>query len=192
VNNFLRTFPHTLFLSLQAPAAIRVDGLDWDLNKPLSIRGVKVEGNDTPWCALADLLMDRSERTFVGVTFSVDSFDAERVQRIAGRLDHRVVYYETISMPSFRERYRDWGDTQRFEIRWGLGQDLVCEGAQLVCGQWFWWYASVDGKIQWERPIAFSISDMHNILRQHNMTFPDTSHLPRLTVEYNTPDRRQV
>lgn len=190
MNGPLKKPPHTLLLSLNAPAAIRVDESDLDLSKPLTIAGVGVEGTDAPWPTLADVLVDRSERTFVGVTFAVESYDAHRAERLADRLDHTVVSYATSSVPSFHERYRDWGDAQRLEIRWGLGRHVVCEGAQLPCGQWFWWYAAVDGEIQWERPIAFSISDVQDILRKHHVGFPDISHLPQLTVEYRKPRTR--
>lgn len=176
--------PHTLYLSLVAPAAIRVEESDWNLSKPLTIAGIEVAGNDTPWCGLADLLIDRSTRAFVGVTFSVQQYDVDRVKQLTDRLDRNVVHFEDITMPSFREKYRDWGDAYRFEIRWASGLDLACEGAQLICGQWFWWYPLVDGEIRWERPVAYGISDVQAILQEHKLTFPDISHLPLLDVEY--------
>jgi hypothetical protein len=175
--------PKTLFLSLTVPAAIHVGESEWDLNRQLRIEGTDVDGNDTPWCALADLLVDRTTRVFLGVTFGVEEHAFERARRIAQSLNPEVVRYDDVSTEVSKERYRGWGDTQRFEIAWTPARDLRCEGAQLLCGQWFWWYALTKGQIDWNRPIAFGISDIDDILRDHNLTFPDVSHLPALKVE---------
>lgn len=182
----------TLYLSLQVPAAIHLDESDWNLTKRCEIAGVNVEGGDSPWVGMADLLIDSTTRKFVGLTYQiVDRGEQEQANRIAQRLNPEVVHFDDLSTKVSQQRYAgEAREAQRFEISWAPARDLRFELAQLFCGQFFWWYA-LEG--DWGIPmygvatkpiVAIGVSGVDDILSDHNLTFPDVSHLPPLTVEW--------
>jgi len=177
--------PKTLFLSLQVPAKIHVGFSHWNVDGEVRIQALPVEGNDTPWCALPDLLIDCNKHVFVGLTFPItDPSYWKPMEQIAQRLDSKVVRYNDLSTPDSQHLYPgEAGSTHRFEITWASAPHLGVEAASLCCGQWFWWYA-MQGSWGISPPvIAMGITDIDEILDDYDLQFPGTLDFPPLKVD---------
>jgi len=176
--------PKFMFMGLQSPA-IYLGATDWEMNKHVFINGEKVEGNDTPWNAVvADLLIDQNERKLVGVTFAIRKPDfCEPMRRIANRLDRRVVRYNDLQQDSEKRLYQAAGDAPHIEIYWSTARQPGFELAQILCGQWFWWYAATRTENSESSVIAFGVADLDELLSDHRLILPDL-HLPKLDVRF--------
>lgn len=197
--------PNAIILSLQSPPRLWQSKSDWDLEKQFWLGGVAVEGNDTPFVALADVLIDVERRWFVGLTWRIaDPLYWDPMRKLAGRLDPRVVHYNDRSTPRDRLLYQDDSTMAHWlEIRWTPTEHLGVECAQLCCGQWFWWYAVEDSSSRqnWTPAptipggpimpgswgisppvIAFGLLDIPDILLGLDLTFPDVLDFPSLEV----------
>src|SRR6266849_4135222 len=98
--------PTTLIVSLQPPAEVFVESSRWDINADFRIRGIPVDGNDTPWLSFADLLIDLEDRRLVGLTFQIDKPEYwEPMRQVARWLDPRVAQYNDISTATAQEMY---------------------------------------------------------------------------------------
>lgn len=178
--------PTTLLMSLQAPARIHLDSSRWDMSKQVRINGIAVDGNDTPGCSLPDLLVDKDNGLFVGLTFDIsDPNYWAPMREISRRLDPRVVRYNDISTAAAQEMYPDEaGKLHRIEILWADAHRLGCELAQLCSGGWFWWYA-MEGNWGISPPVvALGLTDIEWILDEHGLSFPQSVDFPPLEVEY--------
>lgn len=176
--------PKTLIISLQAPAEVFVESSSWDITAHFRIRGIPVDGNDTPWLSFADLLIDLQDRRLVGLTFQIDKPEYwEPMQQVARRLDPKVAHYNDISTAAAQQAYPgEAGKAHRFEITWATATHLGFELAQLNCGQWFWWYA-MEGDWGISRPlIALGITDLDEVLNDHSLSFPESLVFPPLDV----------
>jgi len=179
----------TIFLSLQPPAAIYFDTAEWPLEKSCYISGVRVV-DEVPWCANADLLIDPLTREFIGVTFQLrDRWDWPSARRLAERLDPQVVHYDDISSHESKQRYVDEsGKAERFEILWAPRLARQYQLAQLPNGQWLFWSeerGEWDASLPFKRPlIAFAMSGVSEVLRDHGLTFPEAARLPPLRVDW--------
>jgi hypothetical protein len=102
----LPAIPKCLFISLRPPVGVYLSTMDWELGGQVRIRGLPVDGNDTPWCSFADLLIDEEDRRLVGLTFKTDEQEYwGPMQKIAQRLDSKVVHYNDLSTASAQQRY---------------------------------------------------------------------------------------
>lgn len=178
--------PKYLFLTLQRPAKIHLGASDWDITGQVRLQGVPVEGNDTPWLALADLLVDRQGGYFVGLTFAIDDQqDWKSMKMMAEELDPAVVHYNEISTPEAHRMYEgEAGKTNRFEITWARARTVGFEPAQLCCGQWFWWYDKQDWTQRSFSVVALGLSGIDEILTDHKLKFPQRLEFPRLEVAF--------
>jgi hypothetical protein len=177
-------FPKYLFLSLQPPAEVLLGTAEWNIKDQIRIRGILVEGNDTPWGSFADLLVDLENRCLVGLTYQIDNRQYWRpMQEVAERLNPDVVHYNDISSASAQGMYPgEAGKAHRFEIVWSPARRLGVEIAQLMCGQWFWCYAT-EGNWGISPPLlALGITDIDDILKDHDLTFPGKLSFPQLAV----------
>lgn len=176
----------TLLISLEFPAEVYVSSSRWDPTAEFRIRGIPVDGNDTPWLSFADLLIDLDRRLFVGVTFQIDRVEYFRpMKELADRLDPRVVRYNDLSSISAQTMYPgESGRAHRFEITWTIASNLAYRLGQLNCGQWFWWYARNGNRPLLWPVIAFGMTDIDDILAAHDLSFPDTLDFPPLEVEF--------
>jgi hypothetical protein len=174
--------PKYVFLSLTAPAEVALGESDWTIDGQVLIRGMPAEANDTPWVSFPDLLIDEVDRTFVGLTFEIDRDYRVPMQRIAQLLNPQVVRYNDLCHAQDRRVYHDDQDpAHRLEITWIRPRRQGFELAQLLCGQWFWWY-SIEGNWGICPPIlALSITDIDEILDSFALRFPKLS-LPVLDV----------
>lgn len=181
----MSAYPKDLVISLQHPARILLADVPLDLTtKQVTIAGSRVAGNDTPWCALADLLIDSTTRELVGLTYYVAyEWDRAPAKCLSTRLDPQVVRYNDMSTSELRRPYPGiTGEEHWFEVMWKPTKNVQMELAQLMCGQWFWWYA-LEGEWETSRPvIALSLSDVDWTVTNHNLTFPAQIDLPPLEV----------
>jgi hypothetical protein len=180
------TVAKTLMLSLQPPAKVFISGSRWEIAANFYVDGMLVDGNDTPWVSLADLLVDPEARTLVGLSFLIDN-QAFRypMREISEWLDRRVTRYNDVSTVALAEVYGESpGGEHRFEITWSRGDRIRVEIAQLCCGQWFWWYAR-EGDWGICKPIiAFGLTDIDDILNTHALDFAEPLPLPPLPVTF--------
>lgn len=177
--------PHTLILSLRRPASLFVCEEEPDAGD-VQIDGVSVDANDTPWAAtVADLLIDKDARSFVGLTFQINS-DAgwQPLKQLCERLDPTVTHYNEIAAPQDQLVYPgESGTSHRFEITWAKAQCPAIEWAQLLCGQWYWLYAP-EGDWGISKPVvALQLDHVDEILDEHELSFPMTQ-LPPLNVRW--------
>jgi hypothetical protein len=152
----------------------------------VKINGTPVEGNDTPWVTLPDLLIDLEDRRFVGLTFQLARPQFwSAMKAISAKLDPRVLRYNEITTPEAIQMYPgESGKAHRLEVTWATAERLGCEWASLTCGQWFWWYAKT-GSWGISPPIVgLGLTDIDMILDGHELVFPAYLGFPLLTVEY--------
>ena len=176
-----------LFLSLDQPAKLNLGMSEWDMESQVFIQGLPVEGNDTPWLSFADLLVDRDEANFVGLTFLIDNeVFWEPMRLLAQSLDPEVIRYNDISTSDAKSMYPgEAGKYRRFEITWAPARTLECEIAQLCCGQWFWWYSKIGSSSLSTHLIALGITDIDDLIAEHNLKFPKNLDFPPLEVEFS-------
>lgn len=177
----MSAYPKDLVISLQHPARILLTDAPLEMTgKRVTIAGERVDGNDTPWPAMADLLVDRVARELIGFTFCVP-FDEEAVRRLSSRLDPRVVRFNDMSTSELRRPYNG-SNEHWFEIVWKRTHNVQMEFAQLMNGQYWWWYA-LHGDWKVSKPIvAISFRHVGDILADHGLSFPSDLDLPPLEV----------
>ena len=205
--NDVAVSPNVMVLSLQTPASLYLGVARWDMTADFKIAGLPVEGDDTPFVALADILVDADRGCFAGLTWPIfDPAYRDPMRQIARRLDPRVVHYNDLSDPDATRSYpTPKGSAHWLEICWSPSKNLTYECAQLCNGQWFWWYETEgdvvamppDSRAEDDRPgyfmpgtwgaspplIALGISHVSDILNDHHLTFPVGLDFPRLDVE---------
>lgn len=169
--------PKTIVVSLQRPAGVYVSTANVDFVKIDRFNGETVELNDSPWVStVADLVVDRSTNSLLGLSFYCDVLpkDYTLAQEVAKRLDPQVVCLKDRFLLNGRELKRvlpGTSPTHMLEITWAPANRSESESAQLMNGQW-WWFYSNKGRWPGTKPVvAFGIGDLDEILDAHGLTF---------------------
>lgn len=145
------------------------------MGEDFEIDGISVDGNDTPWVALGDLIINESSNEWIGMSFVIyDKNYYAPMKEVVKKLNkYSIVYVESFDLP--QEELFD-----RINIFWSKYEHFIYMNAQLVCGQWFWWYKENSGEgdsiicnsITCNNIIAFSITDIKETANQFNLNFP--------------------
>ena len=177
--------PKTLVLSLIAPAGLFLSEELCDFDQQVRVAGEDVDLSDTPWAAtVADLVVDRSCSSLVGLSFACSNEEHWHAMRhMSKRLDPNVVcLVDRFFLNGEVQQSPGASREHRFEIMWAKPGRGELESAQLLCGQWSWCY-SQSGEWAEGRPIvAIAITDVDEILDDHELIFPKTVDLRQLDV----------
>jgi hypothetical protein len=155
-----------LFVKLTKPSSVFIGEGDWKIADDFEIDGIPVDGNDTPWCAFGDLLIDRSDRRWVGMSFILD--DSSYVPRMLKILE----FLDPACIECFESSRNREEKVDRIDITWANARDRECVIAQLLCGQWFWWYATEGDWGICKPVVAFGINVVCDVLEEFNLVFP--------------------
>ena len=169
--------PKTVVVSLQRPACVYVSTTNVDFVKIDGFKGETVELNDSPWIStVADLVVDPSTSSLLGLSFdcSFSRKDFTLAEEVVKRLDPQVVCLKDRYFRNNRELpglAPGVTREQKCEITWASSHQTESESAQLMNGQWWWFYSN---KSRWPgtKPVvAFGINDVDEILDDHGLTF---------------------
>lgn len=128
----------------------------------LSYQGVSIRKcMMVSWCALPDILYERDDNRFVGLSFLIERSNYVFVQEMVNKISNSNFRY--VKHADNLDRYIGFGDNDRLELYWDRSSDNVfCELASLDTGVWI--YREVNNCSGGnEIPLAFNLLSVTDI-----------------------------
>ncbi|MBI4752444.1 MAG: hypothetical protein HY774_28470 [Acidobacteria bacterium] len=174
----------SLICTLNAPAKLCLNNFELSWQQSLKL-DEKITSPPTfpPWETLAEILVDPSEKIFVGISYFIPKEYWEVADELCNYLDVNAIRLNKFASPIDQAPYRDFlgndfRDVRFLECTWcnSVGYILSSQLDDVL------WYKSTVK--QQPKAYAIGVNNLDFILKEYNLSLPTHFDLPKFSCEF--------